>query len=162
MSACIITYDDVPSYSVSIMEFENESVVHETQYFGDAFGRRNGGLHSRSQCPVGISPEPDWDGKAPRTERPRPRPPALCPAALRTSTRYRYLVPKAAIQVDVVAGGLAGSRVSDVGVERVAVIGDLACSTRPLGRSELAGHSGPGDRSARQRRPIGRTGAITG
>ncbi len=38
VSECIITYDDVPSYSVSIMEFENESVVHETQYFGDAFG----------------------------------------------------------------------------------------------------------------------------
>jgi hypothetical protein len=38
VSECIITYDGVPSYSVSIMEFANESVVHETQYFGDAFG----------------------------------------------------------------------------------------------------------------------------
>jgi hypothetical protein len=38
VSECIITYDDVPSYSVSIMEFAHEHVVHETQYFGDAFG----------------------------------------------------------------------------------------------------------------------------
>lgn len=38
VSECIITYDDVPSYSVSIMEFAHESVVHETQYFADAFG----------------------------------------------------------------------------------------------------------------------------
>jgi len=25
------TYDDVPTYSVSIMEFDHEQVVHETQ-----------------------------------------------------------------------------------------------------------------------------------
>jgi hypothetical protein len=37
VSECIITYDGVPSYSVSIMEFEGESVVHETQYFADPF-----------------------------------------------------------------------------------------------------------------------------
>jgi hypothetical protein len=38
VSECIITYDDVPSYSVSIMEFADEHVVHETQYFGNPFG----------------------------------------------------------------------------------------------------------------------------
>ena len=38
MSECVITYDGVPSDSVSIMEFENGNVVHETQYFADAFG----------------------------------------------------------------------------------------------------------------------------
>ena len=37
MSECIITYDGVPIYSVSIMEFAREHVVHETQYFGDLF-----------------------------------------------------------------------------------------------------------------------------
>jgi hypothetical protein len=37
VSEVTITYDSVPSYSVSIMEFENEQVVHETQYFADAF-----------------------------------------------------------------------------------------------------------------------------
>jgi catechol 2,3-dioxygenase-like lactoylglutathione lyase family enzyme len=38
VSECIITYDGVPSYSVSIMEFADEGVTHETQYFGAAFG----------------------------------------------------------------------------------------------------------------------------
>jgi hypothetical protein len=38
VSECIITYDGVPSYSVSIMEFANTQVVHETQYFGNPFG----------------------------------------------------------------------------------------------------------------------------
>jgi hypothetical protein len=38
VSECIITYDGVPSYSVSIMEFADEYVVHETQYFATAFG----------------------------------------------------------------------------------------------------------------------------
>ena len=38
VSECVITYDGVPSYSVSVMEFDHEHVVHETQYFADAFG----------------------------------------------------------------------------------------------------------------------------
>jgi hypothetical protein len=38
VSECVITYDGVPSYTASIMEFANGSVVHETQYFGAAFG----------------------------------------------------------------------------------------------------------------------------
>lgn len=38
VSECVITYDGAPSYSVSIMEFDHGHVVHETQYFGDAFG----------------------------------------------------------------------------------------------------------------------------
>jgi len=33
----ILTYDDVPSYVVSIMEFREGLVAHETQYFGDRF-----------------------------------------------------------------------------------------------------------------------------
>jgi hypothetical protein len=33
----IISYDGVPSYSVSIMEFAAGHVAHETQYFADAF-----------------------------------------------------------------------------------------------------------------------------
>jgi hypothetical protein len=37
VSECIITYDGAPSYSVSIMEFADEQVAHETQYFGDPF-----------------------------------------------------------------------------------------------------------------------------
>jgi hypothetical protein len=37
-SECVITYDGVPTYAVSIMEFAQPYVVHETQYFSDAFG----------------------------------------------------------------------------------------------------------------------------
>jgi hypothetical protein len=37
MSECVISYDDVPTYSVSIMEFAHEHVAHETQYFADTF-----------------------------------------------------------------------------------------------------------------------------
>jgi SnoaL-like domain len=33
----ILTYDNKPSYTVSIMEFRNGKVVHETQYFADPF-----------------------------------------------------------------------------------------------------------------------------
>jgi hypothetical protein len=32
-----LTYDGVPSYTVSIMEFNDGLVVHETQYFSDRF-----------------------------------------------------------------------------------------------------------------------------
>ncbi len=39
MSECIITYDGVPTYAVSIMEFADELVTHETQYFADPFPR---------------------------------------------------------------------------------------------------------------------------
>lgn len=33
----VMTYDSQPFYVVSIMEFEGPQVVHETQYFSDAF-----------------------------------------------------------------------------------------------------------------------------
>jgi hypothetical protein len=33
----VLTYDGMPSYSVSIMEFREGLVVHETQYFADRF-----------------------------------------------------------------------------------------------------------------------------
>jgi hypothetical protein len=33
----VLTYDGVPSYAVSIMEFCEGSVAHETQYFADPF-----------------------------------------------------------------------------------------------------------------------------
>src|SRR6201987_3177908 len=37
VSEFILSYDGVPSYSVSIMEFRDGLVAHETQYFGDRF-----------------------------------------------------------------------------------------------------------------------------
>ena len=33
----VLTYDGEPSYVVSIMEFRDGHVIHETQYFGDPF-----------------------------------------------------------------------------------------------------------------------------
>ncbi|TYO66169.1 nuclear transport factor 2 family protein [Bradyrhizobium hipponense] len=33
----VLSYDGVPSYVVSIMEFRDGLVAHETQYFGDRF-----------------------------------------------------------------------------------------------------------------------------
>ncbi|WP_157216558.1 nuclear transport factor 2 family protein [Flavisphingomonas formosensis] len=33
----VLRYDDVPSYVVSIMEFHDGLVAHETQYFADRF-----------------------------------------------------------------------------------------------------------------------------
>jgi len=33
----VLTYDGIPSYSVSIMEFREGLVVRETQYFADGF-----------------------------------------------------------------------------------------------------------------------------
>jgi hypothetical protein len=38
VSECVITYDGVPTRSVSIMEFAGGQVAHETQYFADPFG----------------------------------------------------------------------------------------------------------------------------
>lgn len=37
VSELTMTYDGQPSYVVSIMEFEEGEVVHETQYFSDPF-----------------------------------------------------------------------------------------------------------------------------
>ncbi len=37
VSECVITYDGVPTYSVSIMEFADGQVTHEAQYFADPF-----------------------------------------------------------------------------------------------------------------------------
>jgi hypothetical protein len=37
VSECIITYDGVPTYSVSVMEFANGHVMHERQYFAEPF-----------------------------------------------------------------------------------------------------------------------------
>ena len=37
VSECVITYDGTPTYSVSVMEFTDGLVTHETQYFADPF-----------------------------------------------------------------------------------------------------------------------------
>jgi SnoaL-like domain len=37
ISECVITYDGEPTHSISIMEFADGFVAHETQYFADPF-----------------------------------------------------------------------------------------------------------------------------
>ena len=37
VSECVISYDGVPTYSVSVMEVTDGLVTHETQYFADPF-----------------------------------------------------------------------------------------------------------------------------
>jgi len=37
VSELVLSYDGVPFYTVSIMEFSDGGVVRETQYFGEAF-----------------------------------------------------------------------------------------------------------------------------
>jgi hypothetical protein len=37
VSECVITYDGVPTYSLSVMEISDGLVTHETQYFADPF-----------------------------------------------------------------------------------------------------------------------------
>ena len=37
VSECVITYDGMPTHSVSVMEFAGGRVTHETQYFADPF-----------------------------------------------------------------------------------------------------------------------------
>ena len=37
VSELVVTYDGEPSYVVSIMDFEGEKVIRETQYFGSPF-----------------------------------------------------------------------------------------------------------------------------
>ena len=37
VSEVVISYDGIPSYAVSIMEFREGQVAHETQYFADRF-----------------------------------------------------------------------------------------------------------------------------
>ncbi|WP_221321266.1 nuclear transport factor 2 family protein [Actinoplanes sp. L3-i22] len=66
VSEVVITYDGVPTHSVSVMEFASGHVVHETQYFADPF-----------EAPAwrAALAEPMPDG-APGDGRPSPAPPA--------------------------------------------------------------------------------------
>ena len=49
----ILFYDGVPSYAVSIMEFRDGLVAHETQYFGDRFEPGPSRAHLVERMPGG-------------------------------------------------------------------------------------------------------------
>jgi hypothetical protein len=65
VSECVITYDGVPSYSVSIMEFENGHVSMRRSTSPMRSVRLSGGRHSQSQCRAGTSPERDLGREEP-------------------------------------------------------------------------------------------------
>jgi SnoaL-like domain len=53
VSEVTITYDGAPSYSVSIMEFVDGQVAHETQYFADPFAAPASRAAIAAQIPDG-------------------------------------------------------------------------------------------------------------
>lgn len=66
----------------------------------------------------------------------------------------RHFVPAAAVEVEVVAIGLARSRIADVGVQRAPVVGELERAVSPLYRSGLARQSGACRGASGDRRPV--------
>jgi hypothetical protein len=53
VSECVITYDGVPTYSVSVMEITDGLVTHETQYFADPFDAQPGRAALAEPIPAG-------------------------------------------------------------------------------------------------------------
>ncbi len=53
VSECVITYDGVPTYSVSVMEVTDGFVTHETQYFADPFPAAPGRAALAEPIPAG-------------------------------------------------------------------------------------------------------------
>ncbi len=52
VSECVITYDGVPTFSVSVMEVTDGLVTHETQYFADPFPPAPGRAALAEQIPA--------------------------------------------------------------------------------------------------------------
>ena len=62
-------------------------------------------------------------------------------SALAVPSAGGHLVPDSAVQVEVVAPGLAGGGVADVGVQRMAVVGELVRAVGTGDRGDLAGQA---------------------
>jgi hypothetical protein len=58
VSECVITYDGMPSYSLSVMELTNGFVTHETQYFADPFDAPAGRAALAEPIPAQPGSEP--------------------------------------------------------------------------------------------------------
>src|SRR5437773_11635964 len=71
-----------------------------------------------------------------------------------------YFMPLSAVQVEVVASGLAGGRVADVGVQRVPVVGELGGAVGSLDRADPARQARAGRGGAGHRRPVLGTAAV--
>ena len=57
VSECVITYDGVATNSVSLMEFRDGLVSHETQYFADPFPAAPGRAALAERIPPAGEPE---------------------------------------------------------------------------------------------------------
>jgi hypothetical protein len=53
VSECVITYDGVPTYSVSVMEITDGLATHEIQYFADPFPAAPGRAALAEAIPAG-------------------------------------------------------------------------------------------------------------
>jgi hypothetical protein len=53
VSECVITYDGVPTHSLSVMEIADGLVTHETQYFADPFAAAPGRAALAERIPAG-------------------------------------------------------------------------------------------------------------
>ena len=93
VSECVITYDGVPTYSLSVMEITDGLVTHETQYFADPFDASPG----RAALAEPIPPKTHkpmrrlsdrWTTSTGRRCR-RPSPDAVAPGRLRPAPTTR-------------------------------------------------------------------------
>jgi hypothetical protein len=69
VSECMITYDGVPSCSVSIMEFSGVLVTHEAQYSPTPSTRPNGGQRWPSRCQTVQADAGDRESPVPAPRR---------------------------------------------------------------------------------------------
>jgi hypothetical protein len=78
VSECVISYDGVASYSVSIMEFSGELVAHETQYFAEPFEAPAWRAALAQPMPAGSGsrrePLPERESRSEPVRRPRSLP----------------------------------------------------------------------------------------
>src|SRR5215472_19219521 len=86
-----------------------------------------------------------------------PIPPVASSAQCSPSSGHMGLVPVAAVELELVAVGLARGAVAYIDVQRVTVVGRLHGATRSSDRAELAGDPRPGLGAASDRRPVGGT-----
>src|ERR1700730_7522292 len=77
-----------------------------------------------------------------------------------TLARDTDLVPQAAVEVEIVAPGLAGGAVADIGVQRVPVVGELAGAAGPGDRADPARQARAGRGGAGQGRPVRGAAAV--
>src|SRR5438477_1042254 len=82
------------------------------------------------------------------------------PGRGRPSLGNTDLMPQPAVEVEVVAPGLAGSGVADVGVQRVPVVSELLRAVASLDRADPAWHAGVGRGGAGHRGPVHGAAAV--